>query len=161
MFIDGKGDVSNIADYTSYGPNNEVYLSAGQAVTFTLGNSANIADIQIAMKAVNGVVNYKIYDTSSEAAAVTAQTLNTATDMYYSIKAFAGKNVVIANTGANSILSITNIKVTYTSDPSVNNAPKPEPEALFTVRRSSAMLAASTVPIALSEHMCLKSLMFR
>lgn len=150
VFIDGK-DNADIADYTSYGPNNEVYLSAGQAVTFTLGSSANVADIQIAMKSVNGEVTYKIYDTASEAAAVTAQTLNTATDMYYSIKAFAGKTVVIANTGAANILSITNIKVTYTSDPSVNNAPKPEPKALFTVRRSSAMLAASTVPIALSE----------
>lgn len=150
VFIDGK-DNADIADYTSYGPNNEVYLSAGQAVSFTLGSSANVADIQIAMKSVNGEVNYKIYDTASEAAAVTAQTLNTATDMYYSIKAFAGKTVVIANTGAANILSITNIKVTYTSDPSVNTDAKNEPEALFTVRRSSAMLAASTVPIALSE----------
>lgn len=151
VFIDGKGDVSSIGDYTSYGPNNEVYLSAGQAVTFTLGSSANVADIQIAMKAVNGSVSYKIYDAASEATTVTAQTLNTATDMYYSIKAFAGKTVVIANTGDASILSITNIKVTYTSDPSGIPPAEADPTSHFTVSRSSAMLAASTVPIALSE----------
>ncbi len=146
VFIDGQGETAVVEDYKNYGPNNEVYLAPGQAVTFVLNDAAAtadlIADIQIALKAVNGSAAYKIYAVGEETGA-TEKTVSTATDLYQSIIGLQGKNVVILNTGETGILSITNIKVTYTADPYAVS-----PSAgwgLFMVRRSSVALASASV----------------
>lgn len=53
LFIDG-GSTADISAYENYGPNNEVYLANGQAITFTVPGGANIASVQIGAKAPNG-----------------------------------------------------------------------------------------------------------
>lgn len=54
MFIDGAEEAT-IGQYANYGPNNEVYLAQGQAISFKLtGNTNEIASIQIGAKAPNG-----------------------------------------------------------------------------------------------------------
>lgn len=123
IFIDSVDDNFSIADYVSYGPNNEVYLKAGQSVAFSLGLTeaewSNVADVQIGMKVGNGgSVTYKVYDSEivSDVENATPKTLTTATDMYYSIKSHAAGTTVITNT-AGGIMSITNIKITYKTDP--------------------------------------------
>ncbi len=110
VFIDGKEE-AEITDYKNYGPNHEVYLAKGQALAFSLSNLNNVASVQLALKAVNGPVSYTI---NGE-----AKTVDTATDMYYDITDVAknGGTVVITNTGDN-ILSLTNVKVTFTEKPS-------------------------------------------
>ena len=110
VFIDGKEE-AEITDYKNYGPNHEVYLAKGQALAFSLSNLGNVASVQLALKAVNGTVSYTI---NSD-----AKTVATATDMYYDITDVAknGGTVVITNTGDN-ILSLTNVKVTFTEKPS-------------------------------------------
>ena len=116
IFIDCNDAVNSIKDYVSYGPNNELYLAKGQAVAFNVTVNSNVADIQLGMKVANkdGVVTYKIGEKEF--------TLKSTTDMYYSIKEFAmdengnSLTVVIKNT-SDAILSLTNIKVTYESDP--------------------------------------------
>lgn len=107
VFIDGK-EAAEITDYKNYGPNHEVYLAKGQALAFSLSNLDNVASVQLALKAVNGKVSYTINGKE--------QTFSTATDMYYDITDAAqnGGTVVITNTGDN-ILSLTNVKVTYTT----------------------------------------------
>lgn len=107
VFIDGKEE-AEITDYKNYGPNHEVYLAKGQALAFSLSNLNNVASVQLALKAVNGTVSYTINGEE--------QTVSTATDMYYDITDAAknGGTVVITNTGDN-ILSLTNVKVTYTT----------------------------------------------
>ena len=113
MFIDGAEEAT-IGQYANYGPNNEVYLAQGQAISFKLtGNTNEIASIQIGAKAPNGaatmVVGGKVSTTTR-----LEQQLNTATEMYYNIteQAKDGQLVTISNTG-NGILSLTNLKITY------------------------------------------------
>ena len=110
LFIDG-GSTAEISVYENYGPNNEVYLANGQAITFTVPKNAKIASIQIGAKAPNG---------SAAQMAVTGgkginQALNTATEMYYEIGTADG-SFTITNTGT-GILSLTNLKITFTDKP--------------------------------------------
>lgn len=103
LFIDGAAE-ANITDYKNYGPNNEVYLSNGQAITFTVPKNAKIASIQIGAKAPDGSAA-KINVNGTET------NISSATEMYYEIGT-EGKNFIIANKG-NGILSLTNLKITF------------------------------------------------
>ena len=114
LFIDGKKDAT-IAEYANYGPNNEVYLMNGQAITFKLtGADVNkIASIQIGAKAPKGTANLNVNETE-----IVSGGLSTATEMYYQI-ANAGGQFTITNTG-DGILSLTNLKITYSAKGSVS-----------------------------------------
>lgn len=110
VFIDG-GPKANVETYTNYGPNNEVYLAKGQAITFTVPGDANIASVQIGAKAPSG---------SAAQMVVTGgyglnKVLSTATEMYYEIGT-AGGSFMITNVG-DGILSLTNLKITFKNKP--------------------------------------------
>ena len=140
IFIDGQTGNVSMADYTSYGPNNELYLANGQAVAFVLKASGDVADIQIALKNIVEGKNAscKIFAVGSEPENGTV--LATATDMYRSIKDLNGKTVVIMNVGdADSILSITNLKVTYSEKPGATDT------LSLTMDEKSALAALSAV----------------
>lgn len=142
VFIDGskENQAVSMADYTSYGPNNELYLANGQAVAFRLNAAGNVADIQIALKNIVEGKNAscKIFAVGSEPENGTV--LATATDMYRSIKDLNGKTVVIMNVGdADSILSITNLKVTYSEKPGATDT------LSLTMDEKSALAALSAV----------------
>ena len=137
VFIDGAEN-ANVDLYTNYGPNNEVYLSNGQAISFTVPNDTSIASIQIGAKAPDGkaammVVNGVETDIAS------------ATEMYYKI-AQAGGNFTITNTG-DGILSLTNLKITFTSSGNTVTLTPPTAEeqnaAVMSVR---ALFAAPVEP---------------
>ncbi len=137
IFIDGQSGEVSMADYASYGPKNELYLAPSQAVAFILGAEDNAADIQIGLKSADGkAVSYQIYAVGETGE---TKTLSTASDMYYSIKELAGKTVVIVNTGDTGMLSVTNIKTTYTEKPA---APAP---LAFMMTRTSALSAVESV----------------
>lgn len=71
IFIDGQTGNVSMADYTSYGPNNELYLAKGQAVAFRLNAAGNVADIQIALKAIQaGIKAHAVIATTDGAKAV-------------------------------------------------------------------------------------------
>lgn len=119
LFIDGAENAT-IQQYTSYGPNNEVYLMNGQAITFKLtGADVNkIASVQIGAKAPKGTANLNVNSTDI------VSSLSTATEMYYDItdqvKTGNGEyQVTITNTTGN-ILSLTNLKITYSAKGSVS-----------------------------------------
>lgn len=118
FFIDGAA-VANVATYANYGPNNEVYLAKGQAITFKIDSDSNIASIQIGAKAPNGTAKMTVTD-NGDAKLVDAKELSTATEMYYKI-ATAGNTFTITNNGE-GILSLTNLKITYKEDPSTTTA---------------------------------------
>lgn len=114
LFIDGEKNAT-IQQYTNLGPNNEVYLMKGQAITFKLtGDTGKIASVQIGAKAPKGTVELKVNDS------VVVEKLSTATEMYYDITTQAtGDNnyqVTITNTTGN-ILSLTNLKITFKEKP--------------------------------------------
>lgn len=108
VFIDGAANAS-IADYANFGPNNEVYLMKGQAITFKIPANDKIASIQIGAKAPNGNTTMTVTGTNDKVLATEA--LSTATEMYYQI-ANAGEQFTITNTG-DGILSLTNLKITF------------------------------------------------
>lgn len=108
LFIDGAAE-ANITAYKNYGPNNEVYLANGQAITFTVPKNANIASIQIGAKAPNGSAAKMVVNSGE------AKEIQSATEMYYEISK-AGGSFTITNTGT-GILSLTNLKITFTDKP--------------------------------------------
>lgn len=111
LFIDGK-DSATIAEYANYGPNNEVYLMNGQAITFKIPQNANVDSIQIGAKAPDGKSAQMVVNTDNPVE------ISTATEMYYQI-ANAGGQFTITNTG-DGILSLTNLKITYSAKDSVS-----------------------------------------
>ena len=106
VFIDG-GAEANVDTYKNLGPNNEVYLAHGQAITFTVPKNANanIASIQIGAKAPNGSAAKMVVNNGE------AKEIQSATEMYYKIGT-AGDSFTITNTGT-GILSLTNLKITF------------------------------------------------
>jgi hypothetical protein len=144
VFIDGDEAVGDaqIADYKNFGPNNELYLAAGQDVAFILNldkyctfdenkveTGTIVASVQLGIKSATGEeVNYTICNINErgEYYAAEAYTLKTSTDMYYNITDYRGDVIVISNTDAEEILSITNIKVTFTQKPAETNSPSDE-----------------------------------
>lgn len=110
VFIDGA-DKATIAQYKNYGPNNEVYLAKGQAISFTVAENKDIATIQIGAKAPNGTANMTVNNTEAVNGGI-----STATEMYYKLDVQPGQQVTISNTG-DGILSLTNLKITFNSKP--------------------------------------------
>lgn len=135
VFIDGDEKVgeAQISDYVSFGPNNEVYLAPGQRVAFILSTPTNIANVHIGIKSADGKIGTytitNIAQASNTETGVTAgdyynaktATIDTTTDMYYDITGYKSDIIVISNTGdkydTTGIISLTNVKFTYTSDP--------------------------------------------
>ena len=111
IFIDNTADTNynieyEIADYISYGPNNELYLANNQAIAFNVADAAAAKDVQLGIKLANGSsVTYEINGDS--------YTVTSATEMYYSILEYAQDGVVVIENVGGGILSLTNIKVTY------------------------------------------------
>lgn len=138
IFIDGQTGNVSMADYTSYGPNNELYLAKGQAVAFRLNAAGNVADIQIALKAIQAGIKAHAVITTTDGAKLFDGDIATATDMYRSILAANGKTVVITNTG-DGILSITNLKTTYSVKPVATDT------LSLTMDEKSALAALSAV----------------
>ena len=151
VFIDCIDDTSAVSDYTNYGPNNEVYLAPDQSIAFELNLAAyagKVADVQIGMKsATTTAVNVKMTsDASTTSTAKIEPNGESTTDRYFSIGGRVNKSgttrLIFTNTSTDkaAILSITNIKITYTENPvSTNN--------LLTVSRSSV----NSVLMALNE----------
>lgn len=115
------GTENGTAVYEEEGPNNEVYLKPGHSVGFALKVDAGMQTVQLGAKAVNGDVSLTV---GSNQQIQRTLTLTTVSDMYYDITdtlRLTTNNdgsqegvVVITNTGdEDTILSLTNMKVTY------------------------------------------------
>lgn len=118
VFIDGGSTADIMTTYANLGPNNEVYLMNGQAITFKLTGADvdKIASIQIGAKAPKGTAVLNVNGTDIESS------LSTATEMYYDIttQVTGGSyQVTITNntTTTDNILSLTNLKITFKEKP--------------------------------------------
>lgn len=131
LFIDGK-DKAEISEYKNFGPNNEVYLASGQAISFKIPENANIKSVQIGAKAPKGTATMTVNNDEGKV-------IETATEMYYEISKIGG-SFTITNTGA-EILSLTNLKVTYSTEGSVSLAPMSTEEQTSAVMMVRAMFA--------------------
>ena len=148
LYTDGNDNGSSV--YESQGPNNEVYLKPGHSVGFKLHVDAGMRTVQLGAKAVNGDVSLMV---GSNETTQQSRTLTSASDMYYDITQTLSLTtsgdgsqdgiVVITNTGDDdAILSLTNLKVTYSG----------AGRSTFTVDENSAAairtLAASRTALA-------------
>ncbi len=113
LFIEGKEN-AKVAEYTNLGPNNEVYLANGQAISFKLSTNDKIDKVQIGAKAPTGTTGMTVNKDTGSKVEITS-----ATEMYYDITtvAKAGQVTITNNTG--NILSLTNIKVTFSEEKEV------------------------------------------
>lgn len=145
LFIDGKENAT-ITEYANYGPNNEVYLMNGQAITFKIPQNANVDSIQIGAKAPDGKPAQMAVNADEPVE------ISTATEMYYKINvnvSTADQTVVIANKNGTGILSLTNLKITYKTKPAENE--KVTLAALDTQEQENAVSlvrALFTAPVA-------------
>ena len=138
LFIDGA-KAAAVEKYKNYGPNNEVYLGNGQAISFKLPVNTYIDSIQIGAKSPNGTAVLNVNDT-------VIKTLETATEMYYDITSAAkGQLVTITNTG-DAILSLTNIKITYSNQSTTGLAALSEGDEQAAVAAVRALYAAPVQP---------------
>lgn len=117
VFTDTDGEVKDASTYQSNGPKEEVYLAQGQSVSFSLTNwNANKNHLYLGIKAPMGAGKVQLGD---ESVAV-----NNTVDCYYDVAKHAKISEVdgvkvatltITNP-SDSIISLTNIKVTGTPD---------------------------------------------
>ncbi len=155
VLIEGTVEATQ-TNYKNFGPNHEVYLAKDQTLAFKLdGDWDKVATVQLGLKAVDGAATYTIG--SGE-----AKTVNTATDMYYDITEMAKRGTILIRNTGNTILSLTNVKVTFTeeataslaimSDTAINEAVQmvramyaPEEVQTFTPERFEASWNRSSV----------------
>ena len=146
LFIEGLEN-ADVTTYANRGPNNEVYLATNQSISFTLtGDLTDIESVQIGAKAPNGNTNLVVNGTAIDCKGDKTNTLTSATEMYYDITSSAneGNQVTITNTSGN-ILSLTNLKITYSeTNKSVSLADIPAEEAPVMLMAVRAMFASST-----------------
>lgn len=109
VFTDSNGEVKKASEYQSNGPKEEVYLNDGQSVTFSLANWDRDANkIYLGIKAPMG----------SGSVTINGHTLaiNNTCDCYYNISNYVkmvGEDGTFTITaGEDSLISVTNIKVT-------------------------------------------------
>ncbi len=134
VFVDGKDEVSDVSEYETVGPNNEIYLSQGQAIAFEIWSTTVPTDIFLGTKLIKGTPNMTItYETSGGRQYSFSKDIATSTDSTYSIEKalfaqggnfawttqeidsvtyYSTGTVVIMNNSADadSVLSLTNIR---------------------------------------------------
>lgn len=148
LFVDGDKEAS-VETYKNIGPNNEVYLANGQSISFKLKSTENIASVQIGAKAPANIdAAQMVVNTGVPTSIETATDIETATEMYYEITDVAKSGLVtITNTGK-GILSLTNIKITYTKQGSTELAELSDDDAAEAVAAVRALFAE---PVQLDE----------
>ena len=158
IFIDNNNENTSIDDYENFGPNNELYLAPGQAVAAKL-EATDAVKVHLGVKSVKEIGNVNVYaigedadnDGKDDIATANVKQVST-TDMYYDITALNNKTMIIHNTG-NSIISITNIKVTYKVEQSQNDSGTDDEQEveggttphLLSVTRTTATLAVASL----------------
>lgn len=129
VFVDRTAAGVEVADYTTIGPNNEVYLSADQGIAFQLTSTDIPTSIDIGAKSANGepvLLNANMYSMDDEYDVSISENISSCTAQNYNLMAEAkevttenilsggGAYVAIFNDGEeDSILSITDLKVAY------------------------------------------------
>ena len=134
VFIDGNGSetsitTENVTDYKNFGPKNEVYLAAGQAIAFKLDGYSG-QSLQLGLKAVN--LNASTVNVNGQTIELSGNTA-----MYYKITSENGM-VVITNDGG-GLVSITNVKVAGANASSVTSLSADNEVVSFAAARMMAL----------------------
>lgn len=166
VFVDGNAATAEASVYQSDGPNNEVYLASGQSIVFALQTvgTTKPAGVYVSMKSPTGEVKVRygsVGEKVSESTGLKYEERNmvTTSDMYYEIpenvlsweqqadRTWKTKVAVqIANISgtAGQILALTNLKVTYASDPTNG-------EVRFTTTQQQSQVAYTQIRDLMAE----------
>lgn len=186
VFIDGAANAT-VEQYKNYGPNNEVYLLKDQNIAFKLNipNGVTVASVQIGAKAPMGTGKSAVMKVNGQPVDPTGKNgmIASATEMYYDITTQAKSGqLTITNFDGEGILSLTNLKITFTSDPGDTKvalgtltdteqanavqmvramyapAPEPDPEpVVFVPERFEASWSRSTVKVGQKATLTVKT----
>lgn len=150
VFVDRTAEGVGVADYTTIGPNNEVYLSEGQGIAFQLTSTKVPASIDIGAKSADGnavKLRASLFakdDPDDKYAASISADITSCTAQFYNLMAESevttseilnggGAYVAIFNDG-DGILSVTDFKVAYGDEPGVASI-SVTPEAVNAVNK--------------------------
>lgn len=121
LFIDGANltnTTNDFANYNEVGAANEITLTAASGIAFTVTSDSQPAKVALGIKVSNGGAASVLVSSGAKSTTIATAT---ATDMYYDItegvewKQSAGKysaNIVITNSSASALVSLTNLKLT-------------------------------------------------
>lgn len=126
-----------IGTFEAYGPKNEVYLSAGQAIVLKVeeGNT-----YYMGLKSLTGGAVTANVSGIDQTLSPTAITITHSTDMYYRINPVDGYIVIQNGNTDGAILSVTNLRTTNMHQPIENGGVVPTaPQAAVMMMRSFSM----------------------
>ncbi|MBQ6430381.1 MAG: Cna B-type domain-containing protein [Oscillospiraceae bacterium] len=170
VFMDGLGIAGTISDYNNVGPNNEIYLAPGQAVAFALScdDAAHVDRVHLSMKIIN--------ETYADIMLLNGETelplkVVTGADSYYDVTPIVewqegneSAIIVISNpatrddgTPNTAIVSMTNLKVTYTQQPTQQQATRLVMRPQLAQRALELIGAVELTPIELDEGLSFRS----
>lgn len=127
VYIDKlAGSTSEIGEYVSNGPKNEVYLEAGKSVAFQI-DTGYTGQVLLGIKAPSGTAS--AVDVTYGSDTRDHIDITSATDMYYVIHPTDDGKVVITNTGK-ALISITKLRLTGVVAPGDGISLKSTPELM-------------------------------
>ena len=130
-----------VGTFETYGPKNEVYLSAGQAIVLKV-DTANT--YYVGLKSLKGgLINVNVSGIT-QADPTTIQITHT-TDMYYQVTPVDGYIVIQNDNTDGAILSITNLRTTNPADPAPNGG-------VLAVAQEEAVLAMRSFTLKLRQQ---------
>ena len=124
LFIDRTQDDVQVVDYSAIGPNNEAYLSKDEAIAFKMGVNTVPASFDLGVKSIvgntaglkvtvtNGTDSWVIEKSVSSS---TAQNIDLLDSSSYNSNVFGANTYVVIENTADGVLSITDLKVAYSS----------------------------------------------
>ncbi|MBO4895108.1 MAG: hypothetical protein J5562_09375, partial [Clostridia bacterium] len=125
-----SGKEATLANYRDIGPKNEVYLEYNQAIAFTLDTESTIqpAKVALGLRKIQGSdpITVMVYCGNQS----TELTVNNATELYRQINVtwknttgqnYSSNTIIVQNTSASSVVSVTNLKYSYSER--ARNAP--------------------------------------
>ena len=142
VFIDSVASGSNVDDFRYYGPNNEIYLAAGQSVAFSVASDDTdllVDTVQLSAKKLSGdnvTIQVNSYDDDGELETPRDITISCSSDMYYRVcdnlswSGNSSNKIIITNISENAMVSLTRIKVTFKEAPSDSVSLAMTPEAV-------------------------------
>lgn len=147
VFVDRTAEGVEVADYTTIGPNNEVYLSKDQGIAFKLTSTEVPASIDIGAKSADGnavTLNASLFSMDDNYSTSISEDITSCTAQFYNLMAESevttseilnggGAYVAIFNDG-DGILSVTDFKVAYGDEPGVASI-SVTPEAVNAVNK--------------------------
>lgn len=166
VFVDGNAATAAASVYQSAGPNNEVYLKSGQSIVFALQTVGKTkpAGVYVSMKSPTGEVKVRygsVGEKVSESTGLKYEERNmvTTSDMYYEIpenvlswekqtddtwKTKVAVQIANISDKAGQILALTNLKVTYASEPTND-------EVVFTTTQQQSQVAYTQIRDLMAE----------